>query len=127
MLRSLSSHAHEITELSVPLTKDATKEAWSVAPGTAAVVRVTVRTDQLVEQPTIEITFDKPFLKATVEKMTGTKAFWGGSFVQGTDLIRFSFDKPAFDGNLEVTFIVYARDDIHVKSGTVESRKRLLS
>jgi hypothetical protein len=117
----------KVTEVTVPLTKEVTKEAWSVAPGTAAVVRVSVRTDELVEQPTIEITFDKPFLKATVEKMTGTKAYWGGSFVQGTDLIRFSFDKPAFDPNFEVTFIVYARDAIHVKSGTVESRKRRLS
>ena len=115
------------TEVTVPLTKDATKDAWSVAPGTATVVRISVGTDELVEQPTIEITFDKPFLKATVEKPTGTKAFWGGSFVQGRDLIRFSFDKPAFDANLEVTFTVYARDDVHVKSSTVESRKRLLS
>jgi hypothetical protein len=117
----------KISTVTVPLTKDVANAAWSIAPGTASVVRVSVRTDELVELPTIEITFDKPFLKATLEKMTGTKAYWGGSFVQSSDLVRFSFDKPAFDANCEVTFIVYARDDVRVKSSTVESRKRLLS
>ena len=119
--------AIKVTEATVPLTKETTKDAWLVAPGTAAVVRVSVRTDQLVEKPTIEISFDKPFLKAMVERVTGTKAYLGASLVQGRDLIRFSFDKPAFDPDLEVTFIVYARDDLRVKNITVESRKRPFS
>jgi len=116
--------AIKVSEAKVPLTIEATKDAWAVAPGTAAVLRVSVRTDVLVEKPTIEVRFDKQFLKAMVERVTGLKAYGGASFVQGGDLIRFSFDKPAFDPDLEITFIVYARDDVHVKSFTVESRKR---
>lgn len=88
-------------------------------PGAAAVYHLSVKTDELVESPTIKMTFDKPFLKAIVHAGGSSRSYGTNRLAQFGNILEFSFDSPPFDEHLDVQFTIYAAEPVHVISATL--------
>ena len=108
----------DVKELTVPIQEGQTM----AVEGATSILHVSVHTDTLIPKPTIEIIFDRAFLKAVLHGLDGNQFYGSPWFAPLGNSIKFSFDSPPFDASRVVQFTVYSEGPIHVQDSNVMSR-----
>ena len=90
-------------------------------PGVGAVVQIRIRTGALIEWPSVDLTFDKPILKAVLHTPDDGGCYSNCLFAQGSKLVRFSFQDPPFDSSHPIDVTVYSVEAVHVYRADVRS------
>ena len=96
----------------------------SDVPGVGAVAQIRIRTGALIEWPSVDLTFDKPILKAVLHTPDDGGCYSNCLFAQGGKLVRFSFQDPPFDSFHPIDVTVYSVEAVHVYRADVRSIHR---
>ena len=90
-------------------------------PRAGAVWHISIHTSELIAWPSIDMTFDKPILRAVLHMPEDGGCYSNCLFAQGRQLVRLSFDGPPFDSAHPVDVTIYSVDAVHVASAGVRS------